>query len=299
MIIPSGHDPQSGGKPTLAPDQQNNNLARRAASALVLAPVAVAVAGLGGWIFVIACAIAAGLVVWEWTLLVARRADLRILIPGWAALVVAALLAGEGQPAAAIAAFVVGALVAGATVTVLPQVAPEATSPGWAAAGVIYAGIAFVGPAALRGDPEKGFAALLFLFATVWATDILAYLVGRSLGGPLLWPQLSPKKTWAGAIGGLCGGVVAGALIAYTTAGTKPLVAGVLALILSIAAQGGDLFESWVKRRFGAKDAGALIPGHGGMMDRIDGFLAAALLALVLGSLRLGIAAAARGLLVW
>lgn len=299
MIIPNRHDPQSGGKPTLASDQQNNNLARRAASALVLAPVAIAIAGLGGWIFVIACAIAAGLVVWEWTLLVVRRADLRILIPGWAALFVAAVFAGEGQPTAAIAAFVVGALVAGATVAVLPQVEPEATSPGWAAAGVIYAGIAFIGPAVLRGDPEKGFAALLFLFATVWATDILAYLVGRALGGPLLWPQLSPKKTWAGAIGGLCGGIVAGTLVAYTTAGTKPLVAGVLALVLSIAAQGGDLFESWVKRRFGAKDAGALIPGHGGMMDRIDGFLAAALLALVLGSLRLGIAAAARGLLVW
>jgi phosphatidate cytidylyltransferase len=299
VSIPSRHDPQSGGKPTLAPDQQNNNLTRRAASALVLAPVALAVAGLGGWIFVIGCAIAAGLVLWEWTLLVARRADLRILIPGWAALVVAAVLVTEDQATVAIAALMIGALVAGATVAVLPHVGSEATSPGWAAAGVIYAGIAFIGPAALRGDPEKGFAALLFLFATVWATDILAYLVGRSLGGPLLCPQLSPKKTWAGAIGGLCGGVVAGALIAYTTAGTKPLVAGFLALILSIAAQGGDLFESWVKRRFGAKDAGALIPGHGGMMDRIDGFLAAALLALVVGSLRLGIAASARGLLVW
>jgi phosphatidate cytidylyltransferase len=299
VIIPSLHDPQSGGKATLASDQQNNNIARRAASALVLAPVAIAAAGLGGWVFVIACVIAAGLVLWEWTFLVAQRADLRILIPGWAALVVAAALAGESQSTAAIAALVVGALVAGAMVAALPRAGPEATPPIWAAAGVVYAGIAFIGPAALRGDPEKGFAALLFLFATVWATDILAYLVGRSLGGPLLWPQLSPKKTWAGAMGGLCGGVVAGGLVAYTTAGTKPLVAGVLALVLSIAAQGGDLFESWVKRRFGAKDAGALIPGHGGMMDRIDGFLAAALLALVVGSLRLGIAASARGLLVW
>jgi phosphatidate cytidylyltransferase len=133
----------------------------------------------------------------------------------------------------------------------------------------------------------------------VWATDIMAYLVGRSVGGPLLWPQLSPKKTWAGAIGGLAGGVAAGSLVAWASAGTKPLVAGILALVLSIAAQGGDLFESWIKRRFGAKDAGALIPGHGGMMDRIDGFLAAALLALLIGSLRLGMAASARGLLVW
>jgi phosphatidate cytidylyltransferase len=299
VIIPSGHGPQSGGKPTLATEQQNNSLARRATSALVLAPVAIAVADLGGWIFVIACALAAGLVLWEWTLLVARRADLRILIPGLAALLVAAALTGEGHPIAAIAALGIGALVAGGTVAALPRAYPQKTSPGWAASGVVYAGIAFIGPVALRGDPEKGLAALLFLFATVWATDILAYLVGRSLGGPFLWPQLSPKKTWAGAIGGLCGAVVAGTLVAYATAGTKPLVAGVLAFALSIAAQGGDLFESWIKRRFGAKDAGGLIPGHGGMMDRIDGFLAATLLALVLGSLRFGIAASAQGLLIW
>jgi phosphatidate cytidylyltransferase len=299
VIIRSGRDPQSGEKPTLAMDQQNNNLAHRAASALVLAPVAIAAAGLGGWVFVTVCAIAAGLVLWEWTLLVAHRADLRILIPGLAALLAAALLTGKGEPSAAIAVLVLGALIASGMVAALPRADREETAPGWAATGVIYAGIAFIGPAGLRGDPEKGFAALLFLFATVWATDIFAYLVGRSLGGPLLWQQLSPKKTWAGAIGGLCGGVVAGALVAYATAGTKPLVAGVLALVLSIAAQGGDLFESWVKRRFGAKDAGALIPGHGGMMDRIDGFLAAALIALVLGSLRVGIAASARGLLVW
>jgi phosphatidate cytidylyltransferase len=299
VTIPNRHDPQSGGKATLATDRQNNNLARRAVSALVLAPVAIAVAALGGWLFVTACAIAAGLVLWEWTFLVARRADLRILIPGLAALLVAAVLTQEGQPTAAVAVLAIGALTAGATVAALPRAYPQEASPVWAATGVVYAGTAFIGPAVLRGDPEKGFAALLFLFATVWATDILAYLVGRSLGGPLLWPQLSPKKTWAGAIGGLFGGIAAGAVVAYATAGTKPLVAGVLALVLSIAAQGGDLFESWVKRRFGAKDAGALIPGHGGMMDRIDGFLAAALLALVLGSLRLGIAASARGLLVW
>jgi phosphatidate cytidylyltransferase len=297
VIIPSRHDRQSGGKARLATDQRNN-LVRRAASALVLAPVAVAAADLGGWIFVIACAIAAGLVLWEWTLLVARRADWRLLIPGLVALLVAAVLTREGEPTAAIAALAIGAVLAGVMVAALPGADPDETSPGWAAIGVVYAGIA-LGPAVLRGDPEKGFAALLFLFATVWATDILAYLVGRSLGGPLLWPLLSPKKTWAGAVGGLCGGVAAGALVAYASAGTKPLVAGVLALVLSLAAQGGDLFESWVKRRFGAKDAGALIPGHGGMMDRIDGFLAAALLALVLGSVRLGIAASARGLLVW
>ena len=163
----------------------------------------------------------------------------------------------------------------------------------------LYAGIVLISPIVLRSDPQMGFAALAFLFATVWATDIFAYLTGRRLGGPLLAPRLSPKKTWSGAIGGLAGGVVAGALVAYASAGTYPVAAGVLALILSIAAQGGDLLESSVKRRFGAKDTSALIPGHGGVMDRVDGFLVAALIAVVIGALRFGAAASARGLLLW
>jgi phosphatidate cytidylyltransferase len=298
VIIPNRRDPEPGGKASLAMEAANN-LARRAASAVVLGPVAIVAAYLGGWIFVAACTIVAGLVLWEWTSLVARRADVRILAPGLAALLIAAAFTRQGEPVLAIAALAASALFAEALVTALPRASPVAIPVGWAATGVIYSGIAFIAPAVLRSDPAMGFAALLFLFATVWATDVLAYLIGRSVGGPLLWPQLSPKKTWAGALGGLAGGLVAGSLVAYASAGTKPLVAGILALVLSIAAQGGDLLESWVKRRFGAKDAGALIPGHGGMMDRVDGFLAAGLLALLIGSLRLGMAASARGLLVW
>ena len=299
MTIPNRHDPDPvGGKASRATEEANN-LARRAASAFVLGPLAIVAAYLGGWTFIGACAVVAGLVLWEWTLLVARRADMRILAPGLAALLVAALFTRHGEPAFAIAALAAGALLVAVLVGAASRARPATITAAWAAAGVIYTGVGFIGPAVLRSDPAMGFAALLFLFATVWATDILAYLVGRSLGGPLLWPQLSPKKTWAGAVGGVVGGLVAGSLVAWASAGTKPLVAAVLALVLSIAAQGGDLFESWVKRRFGAKDAGALIPGHGGMMDRVDGFLTAALLALLIGSLRLGIAASARGLLVW
>jgi phosphatidate cytidylyltransferase len=173
----------------------------------------------------------------------------------------------------------------------------------WTVGGLIYAGITFFAPALLRGNSALGLSAILFLFATVWATDICAYFVGRGLGGPLLWPQVSPKKTWAGACGGLVGGVAAGALVAYASAGTRPLAAAIVALVLSIAAQIGDLFESAVKRRFGAKDASTLIPGHGGVMDRLDGFLVAAAAALVIGILRhgltQGLAAPAEGLLVW
>ncbi len=151
----------------------------------------------------------------------------------------------------------------------------------------------------MRGDPEWGLTALLFLFATVWTTDIFAYFCGRGLGGPLLWPSVSPKKTWSGAIGGLIGGVAAGVAVAYANGLGKLGIVSVMALLLSVLAQTGDLFKSAVKRRFGAKDASHLIPGHGGLMDRIDGFLVAAFAALLIGMLRQGTAAPARGLLVW
>jgi len=164
---------------------------------------------------------------------------------------------------------------------------------------VFYAGAAMLGPAVLRNDAEWGFAALVFLFATVWLTDIFAYFAGRGVGGPLLWPAISPNKTWAGAVGGLAGGVAAGILVAYASGVERLAVVGVLALVLSVLAQGGDLLESVVKRRFGAKDAGNLIPGHGGVMDRLDGFLVAALAAALIGILHQGTVAPARGLLVW
>src|SRR5262249_36254089 len=199
---------------------------------------------------------------------------------------------------AAGAAIVIGALAAAAVALGLRR-EYRGISASWIAAGVIYAGAIVISLIPLRRDPDMGAAALLFVFAVVWATDISAYIVGRALRGPLLWPQISPKKTWAGVIGGLAGGIVAGSSVAYASAGTPPLMAVILAVILSIAAQAGDLFEAWVKRRFGAKDTGRLIPGHGGVMDRVDGLLVAALAAVLIGVLRYGTAASARGLLVW
>jgi phosphatidate cytidylyltransferase len=276
-----------------------SNLARRAWSALVLAPIGVAAAYLGGWLFVLVCAVAAGIMLWEWTQLVVRSSDLRILVPGIAALLAATALVGESQAGAAVGMIVIGAVLVGGVMAAWPRRYPARDPALWAAGGVIYAGTALLSPAVLRGDPAYGFTAVLFLFAIVWATDICAYLIGRAVGGPLLWPQLSPKKTWAGAIGGLFGGVAAGTAVAYASGGTNLIVAGILAVLLSIAGQGGDLFESAIKRRFGVKDAGNLIPGHGGVMDRLDGFLVAALVAVLIGVVHEGVAAPGRGLLVW
>jgi phosphatidate cytidylyltransferase len=298
VIVPDRRAPGPGGSEKAGSSDRQNFL-RRTASAAVLAPLAIGVAFIGGWVLVAACTVIAVLVLWEWSTLVTRVADWRILAPGLAALCAAAVLAQVDAPGLAIAAVGLGGFAAAAAMAMPPAGRQSAAGVFWPVAGVVYAGIVLISPIVLRRDPQMGFAALAFLFATVWSTDIFAYLAGRRLGGPLLAPRLSPKKTWSGAMGGLAGGVVAGALVAYASAGTYPVAAGVLALILSIAAQGGDLLESSVKRRFGAKDTSTLIPGHGGVMDRVDGFLVAALIAVVIGALRFGAAASARGLLLW
>ena len=137
--------------------------------------------------------------------------------------------------------------------------------------------------AMLRGDDTAGLIAILFLFSVVWSTDILAYFVGRAVGGPKLAPSISPGKTQSGALGGTVAGVVAGVAVGLA-AGAAPLLAmaGVAAL-LSVVSQAGDLFESWVKRRHGVKDSGWIIPGHGGVMDRVDGLVAAAFALYLIG----------------
>lgn len=273
------------------------NLVLRIVSAAVLAPIVLAAAYLGGWVFLVLCALGAAGILWEWTRLIAGRSDPRILAPGASALLGALASTGFDAPGAATAAIVLGAAVAG----LLGMAGAVGRSPRWAwtGGGVIYAGVAFLGPALLRHDAEFGFAAFAFLAATVWLTDICAYAVGRAIGGTLLWPRVSPNKTWAGAVGGLAGGVAGGILVAYASGLGRLATVGVIALVLSLSAQAGDLLESAIKRRFGAKDTGRLIPGHGGLMDRLDGFLVAALVALLIGILHQGIYAPGSGLLVW
>ena len=275
----------------------SHNLVLRVVSAAVLAPLVLAIAYLGGWIFLILCGLAAAGIFWEWAHLVAGRAQLRLLAPGWAALFAAVILIALGDAAIAALAIVVGAVLGGVLSAGGPR--GHGVSGLWAVGGVIYAGTGFLGPALLRSDGQFGFQAFLFVALIVWATDIVAYFVGRGVGGPRLWPRISPNKTWSGAIGGLVGGVAGGILVAYASGFGRWAALGVIALALSVLAQAGDLFESAVKRRFGAKDSGRIIPGHGGLMDRLDGFLFAAAAAAAIGILHLGTGAAARGLLLW
>ena len=268
-----------------------SNLASRVASALVLAPLAIAIAYVGGWPFILFWAVAAVGIFWEWTALVAGTAGRFVFFTGAGPLVIATVLAGLHRPLAATLIIAVGAVGAAAF-------APTRQRP-WIAVGVIYAGATLLGPVVLRTDAEWGFVAVMLLFAVVWATDVFAYFVGRAVGGPKLWAQVSPNKTWSGAVAGIVAATLAAVALAGTMTRTSLFAIAVVAIFLSIAAQLGDLFESGVKRRFGAKDAGQLIPGHGGLMDRLDGFLFAAAAAALFGSMRENLEAAARGLLAW
>jgi phosphatidate cytidylyltransferase len=288
---------QQGSVDFRSQERRGRNLALRIVSAAVLAPAVLALTYVGGWPFLALCFFGALGILYEWTLLAARNSDPRILVPGIVGLVAAAILAGVAMPNVALLAIAICAVLA-AFLSAANRGGGSPTA-GWAGGGVVYAGAALLGPVLLRRDPNWGLGALLFLFAIVWATDIFAFACGRLIGGPLLSPSISPKKTWSGAIGGLVGGVAAGIGVAYTVGVGRLGIIGAMALLLSVLAQAGDLLESAIKRRFDAKDSGALIPGHGGLMDRLDGFLVAAVFALVLGALRNGTAAPATGLLVW
>jgi len=230
-------------------------------------------------------------IAWEWNALVAGPGLGATLVINWAVLVAATVLLGLGRIPAGAAILVFGTL--GAAGLGVPS------RKGWALAGAVSTAAALAAPVVLRSDAEWGFIAVILLFAVVWTTDVMAYFLGRLIGGPKLWPAVSPKKTWSGAIGGMMAGVIAGFAVA-TFAGIGNLLAvGLVCAALSVIAEGGDLLESAVKRHFGAKDASHLIPGHGGLMDRLDGFVTAAGAAALLGLLRGGIDAPARGLLIW
>jgi phosphatidate cytidylyltransferase len=151
--------------------------------------------------------------------------------------------------------------------------------------GVAYVGLPCIALTWLRADPAAGQTNILLLILVVWATDIGAYLAGRRLGGAKLAPRISPGKTWSGAAGGLFAAIFVGFCVAPRAA--------LVAAGLSIVAQAGDLLESGIKRHFGVKDSGWLIPGHGGLLDRLDGVLAASLLAAALAFGK------GRGILIW
>jgi phosphatidate cytidylyltransferase len=279
--------------PSLSADRKRwADLRKRALSAAVLGPAALACIWLGAEAFTGMMALGVALLAWEWVHLCGRR--IRVL-PGMAvpvAVFAAGALAVMNQPRIALGVLGLGFLAAW---FFAHRMAETLTQPALRLAlGVLYIGLAGIALIELRHDTEAGRANVLFLFLIVWASDIGAYLAGRTLGGPKLWPAVSPNKTWSGAIGGLVAAILAGLGVAFWFS-DSPLVLAVVAaaVILGVASQAGDLLESAIKRHFHVKDSSHLIPGHGGLLDRMDGMLAAAPVAALL-SLALG-----HGRVVW
>jgi phosphatidate cytidylyltransferase len=275
--------------PVAAAEKGSRNLMMRVLAALVLAPAAIAIAYAGGWLWAALVTLAAiGLYV-EWLMIVGAGREPRVIALGAAALAVGGICLASGRIDTALVVLAVGL----AAVALL-----SAERRLWTATGFVYAAAAELASVLVRLDPIKGFSALMLILLVVWVTDIGGYFAGRGIGGPKLWPRVSPKKTWAGAIGGFAASlVIACGFAALDLGKIGPLL--LLAAVLSIASQVGDLFESAVKRRFGVKDSSQIIPGHGGLLDRLDGFVAAVVLAAIFGLLRGGADGVGRGLMVW
>ena len=275
--------------PAAVPEQGSHNLAMRVAAALVLAPLAIATAYAGGWLWTALVTLAAIGLYLEWLTVVGTVREISVTVSGSAALAIAGWYLAAGRINVSFAVLALGF----AVVSLL-----SSEQRRWTAAGFLYAAAAQTASVLVRLDQAEGLVALIFVLLVVWVTDIGGYFAGRGIGGPKLWPAVSPKKTWAGAGGGFAGSLVIAAGFAAFGFG-KPLPLLVLAAILSIASQLGDLFESAVKRRFGVKDSSHIIPGHGGLMDRLDGFVAAVVLASIFGISRGGVDGVGGALMIW
>ncbi len=251
----------------------------RIISGIILAIVVLGATIYGGVVFSALSALIGLLIYYEWSTIARLRAEQPLTnVVGWIgqAAIAAAVVAGTlGYSLILLAVFFVlaiGLMLAG-------------RASAWFPAGVVYAGLTGIALSSIRGSDSAGLHAMLFVFAVVWATDILAYFIGRAIGGPKLAPKISPGKTWSGAIGGAVSAIVAGVLVAYFVLPGEVAMAAPVAFILSVFSQSGDLFESFVKRRFGVKDSSHLIPGHGGVMDRVDGLIFACFAAFLLAGL--------------
>jgi phosphatidate cytidylyltransferase len=279
--VPAPSEQPEGAEVTAAAETQGGaaagrwgDLRVRIVSAAVLAPLALGCIWIGGAAFALLLALIAAGLAYEW-LGLCGRPGLGAAVP-FAALPASVLVAATGHAAAALMLLGVATLVA--------SVLARGVSPSRPLAfGIPYLGVAAVGLVWLRLPAGSGGANVIVLLLIVWASDIGAYAAGRAIGGPRLAPSISPGKTWSGAAGGLFAAAVTG-LAASAVLGSGPVSwrpAG-FAVLVGLVGQLGDLFESRLKRHFGVKDSGHLIPGHGGLLDRLDGMLTAAPLAALL-----------------
>lgn len=284
--------------PTPRSGKAGSELALRLLSALVLVAAALGALWAGGWVFAALAAAAAVLILREW---MAMSGPFAFRAAPWALMVflVVTVVMARQDPLQSLG---FSALIAAALM--LARVSEPRVA--WLSLGILYAGVPAIAAVALRGAETLTFAstgavAMFFVFAVVWTTDTAAYFSGRLIGGPKLAPRFSPKKTWSGAIGGTLAGVVAGLAVVAGAGIGVGLPLALVAFLLSAVGQVGDLAESAMKRHFGVKDSGTLIPGHGGIMDRVDGLVAALVVAAAIGLGRdwLQGGGIADGLLIW
>lgn len=271
-------------------DEKSSGFGVRLISALVMVPIAIAVVYYGGWVLVGFVTFAAAVMSFEWNRLTRQEGQLKsfygLIVTHSATVAVASFFAMKAAWSLAFGALALGALV------ILVIMIPKKRSPLWPLLAIPYFGLPGMGLLWLRASaslsqdlagPTSGLAVVVWLFFVVWASDGGGYIFGKSIGGPKLAPRISPKKTWAGFLGGafLAGlmGLIAAAILDWNIA--KDII--ILSLILSVISQIGDLVESAIKRRFDVKDIGSFIPGHGGVMDRMDGLLFAMAAAALLG----------------
>lgn len=269
-----------------APDLRSrfaSDLGPRVASGLVMATAALGTAYWGGWPLVLFWAAAGIAISVEWTSMSRVTPQRRVQLAQAVTIAAAAAAAGPLDVSAWVFASIVAAGIAASVA--LPNTPRDRW---WAVAGFLCAVVVATEPVALRLHPAWGITGLLWMFAVVWGTDIAAYFTGRTFGGPKLMPRVSPKKTWSGFVGGLVVGTAAGVSVAEIASrlGWDPPIGlatiAALSALASILGQVGDLAESALKRHFDVKDSSRLIPGHGGVMDRLDAFFAVAVLAGVL-----------------
>ncbi|MDH3594169.1 MAG: phosphatidate cytidylyltransferase [Rhodospirillales bacterium] len=246
------------------------NLTLRVVSALVLGPAVLALIYLGPPYFDILLTAVAAILTWEWSRLCSHGELDR---PGYLAIaVVTAAMAAAGLREYMIAGWIIAA---GAMAVAVLASRQTDRLPFWYVLGILYTALPCMTIVWLREHPNRGWEILFWMLFVVWSTDTGAYAAGRLIGGPKLAPGISPNKTWAGLVGGTIAAGAVGALAGLFLLGVSPITLVWVAAGLAVLSQMGDLFESSIKRRFGAKDSSNLIPGHGGLMDRLDGILAA------------------------
>ena len=265
-------------------------VAIRVASAVVLAALALGATLLSPWSFLLLVMVGGGIVAWEWGRLTRGNGFDGTALISAVSVSAVAILVSVGR--ADLALFVLAASAAAIGLTAF-----RSDGSFWSLAGLTYAALPAASLMWLRGDPSSGAVAVLYLFAVAWTTDTASYAAGRLIGGPKLAPRISPKKTWSGFIVGALAPALVGYAFAVALKDTSPWRLALVSVAVALACQMGDLVESWVKRRFGAKDMSQMIPGHGGLLDRIDGLLFAAILAALI-ALR-DPANPGRGLLIW